>query len=78
MGCGGTEGVQWGTGVLDQGARSAGGRKRVELRHTAEVQSTELDDELDIGSGRGDSQVLRLMNWRMEVQCAGSGKAWGR
>ena len=50
----------------------------MELRHTVEVESTELDDELDIGNGRGDSQVLRLMNWWMEVQCAGSGKAWGR
>ena len=71
-------GQEWGAGGLDQGARSAGGQNQVELRHTVEVESTELDDELDIGNGRGDSQVLRLMNWWMEVQCAGSGKAWGR
>ena len=74
VGCGGTERVQWRTGGLDQGARSAGGRKRVELRHTAEVQSTELDDELDIGSGRGDSQVLRLMNWRWRCRVQAQGR----
>ena len=61
---------------LGQGTCSARGQSQEELRHTVEVESRELDDELDLGSGRGDSQVLRLMNWWMEVQCAGSGKAW--
>ena len=63
---------------LGQGTRSARGQNQVELRHTVEVESREMDDELDLGSGKGDSQVLIFMNWQMEVQCAGSGKAWGR
>lgn len=52
---GATAGVR--AGGLDQGVGRAGGEKQMEPRHITEVESTELDEGLEVGGRkRGESE----------------------